>query len=52
MTLSGIYDVGPLDPVAVRRLRETFLTEAAGLVGPDGRVPCGFTVHVVTARLR
>lgn len=52
VTLSGIYDVGPLDPVAVRRLRETFLTEAAGLVGPDGRVPCGFTVHVVTARLR
>ncbi|MGX4691458.1 class I SAM-dependent methyltransferase [Streptomyces sp. JNUCC 63] len=50
--LSGIYDVGPLDPAAVRRLREAFLTEAAGLAGPDGRVPCGFTIHVVTARLR
>ncbi|MFB7571930.1 class I SAM-dependent methyltransferase [Streptomyces sp. NPDC056165] len=50
--LSGIYDVGPLDPAAVSRLRESFVREAAGLAGPDGRVPCGFTVHVVTARLR
>ncbi|MFF4862328.1 class I SAM-dependent methyltransferase [Streptomyces sp. NPDC001231] len=52
VALSGIYDVGPLDPAAVSRLRESFVREAAGLVGPDGRVPCGFTVHVVTARLR
>lgn len=51
-TLSGIYDVGPLAPDAVRRLRETFLTEAAGLAGPDGQLPCGFRIHVVTARLR
>ncbi|MFF9124481.1 class I SAM-dependent methyltransferase [Streptomyces sp. NPDC014889] len=50
--LSGIYDVGPLDPAAVARLRKDFVREAAGLAGPDGRVPCGFTVHVVTARLR
>lgn len=50
--LSGIYDTGPLAPDTVRRLRETFLAEAAGLAGPDGRVPCGFRIHVVTARPR
>lgn len=50
--LSGIYDTGPLAPDTVRRLRETFLAEAAGPAGPDGRVPCGFRIHVVTARPR
>lgn len=41
-------------PAAVmeRSLREALLTAAAGLVGPCGRGPCGFTVHVVTAHPR
>ncbi|MFF8592494.1 hypothetical protein ACF061_13795 [Streptomyces sp. NPDC015220] len=51
-SVSGIYDVGPLAPAAVARLRDTFLAEAAGLAGPDGRVPCGFRVHVATAHRR
>ncbi|MET7380742.1 methyltransferase domain-containing protein [Streptomyces sp. NPDC005526] len=51
-SVSGIYDVGPLGGAAVARLRRAFLTEAAALAGPDGRVPCGFRIHVATARLR
>ncbi|WP_405508677.1 class I SAM-dependent methyltransferase [Streptomyces cyaneofuscatus] len=54
--LSGVYDVGPLDPRTVTSLRETFLARAEALALaleiPDGLVPCGMKVHVVTARLR
>ncbi|WP_204164141.1 class I SAM-dependent methyltransferase [Streptomyces sp. CS090A] len=54
--LSGIYDVGPLDPRTVTSLRETFLARAEALAlaleMPDRLVPCGMKVHVVTARLR
>ncbi|MGW1891594.1 class I SAM-dependent methyltransferase [Streptomyces sp. NPDC002004] len=51
-TMSGIYDVGPLDPPALTSLREAFLPAAKGLRTPDGRVPCAMNLHVVTARLR
>ncbi|MFD3737380.1 class I SAM-dependent methyltransferase [Streptomyces sp. NPDC058629] len=50
--LSGVYDMGPLDPRTVTSLRETFLARAEGLAMPNGLVPCGMKVHVVTARLR
>lgn len=50
--MSGVYDVGPLDPRTVTSLRETFLARAEGLAMPNGLVPCGMNVHVVTARLR
>lgn len=50
--VSGIYDVGPLAPDTVAGLRAAFLTEAAALAGPGGRVPCGFLVHVATAGRR
>ncbi|MDX3379411.1 class I SAM-dependent methyltransferase [Streptomyces sp. ME02-6991-2A] len=50
--LSGVYDVGPLDPGAVASLREEFFERVEGLAMPDGLVPCGMKVHVVTARLR
>jgi SAM-dependent methyltransferase len=50
--VSGIYDVGPLAPAAVAGLRTAFLTEAAALTGPDGRIPCGFLIHVATAGRR
>lgn len=43
--LSGVYDVGPLDPRTVTSLRETFLARAEALALaleiPDGLVPCG-----------
>ncbi|MEU8891027.1 class I SAM-dependent methyltransferase [Streptomyces sp. NPDC048442] len=50
--VSGVYDVGPLDPPTVASLRETFLAGAKELALPDGRIPCGMKVHVATARLR
>lgn len=50
--VSGVYDLGPLDPAAVADLRTAFLAGARSLADPDGRVPCGFTVHLATARLR
>lgn len=49
--LSGVYDVGPLDPATVESLRAAFLTGAKNLTAPDGVVPCGMNVHLVTARL-
>ncbi|WP_405778426.1 class I SAM-dependent methyltransferase [Streptomyces sp. NBC_00859] len=51
-SVSGVYDVGPLDPPTVASLREAFFTGAQELAMPDGRVPCGMKVHVATARLR
>ncbi|APU38625.1 MULTISPECIES: class I SAM-dependent methyltransferase [unclassified Streptomyces] len=50
--VSGLYDLGPLDPPTVERLREAFLAEAADLTTPDGRVPCGFRIHLATTHLR
>ncbi|MEV1054467.1 class I SAM-dependent methyltransferase [Streptomyces sp. NPDC049887] len=50
--VSRMYDLGPLDRAAVERLRAGFMTEAKEMAGPDGRVPCGFRIHVATARLR
>ncbi|MFC8709130.1 class I SAM-dependent methyltransferase [Streptomyces sp. NPDC057197] len=44
------YDVGPLAPAAVAALRADFLTGAKSLASADGRVPCGFRVHIATAR--
>jgi SAM-dependent methyltransferase len=49
--LSGVYDVGPLDPATVESLRAAFLAGAMNLTAPDGVVPCGMNVHLVTARL-
>lgn len=50
--VSGIYDVGPLNPGAVASLREAFFERVEeGLATPNGVVPCGMKVHVVTARL-
>ncbi|MFD8611516.1 class I SAM-dependent methyltransferase [Streptomyces sp. NPDC059631] len=48
--VSGIYDLGPLAPAAVAALRADFLTGAKSLASADGRVPCGFRVHIATAR--
>ncbi|MEU8684969.1 class I SAM-dependent methyltransferase [Streptomyces sp. NPDC048611] len=48
-TVGSYYDVGPLD-VAVRAdLRARFEAELAGMALPDGSIPCGMNVHVVTA---
>ncbi|WP_028799751.1 class I SAM-dependent methyltransferase [Streptomyces sp. 142MFCol3.1] len=51
-TVSGLYDLGPLDRTTVERLREDFIAEAAELTTPQGTVPCVFTMHLATARLR
>lgn len=50
--VSGLYDVGPLDRTAEERLRERFFAEMKEMAAPDGRVPCAFTVHLATTRLR
>ncbi|GAA4835897.1 class I SAM-dependent methyltransferase [Kitasatospora terrestris] len=50
--VAGLYDLGPLDPATVERLREAFFAEVRDLTTPDGRVPCAFRIHLATARLR
>ncbi|MGM9444085.1 class I SAM-dependent methyltransferase [Streptomyces murinus] len=50
-SMSGLYDLAPMAEQAVARLRQDFLAEVADLVTPDGIVPCGFKVHLASARL-
>lgn len=49
--LAGVYDVGPLDAATVESLRAAFLTGAKKLTAPNGVVPCGMNVHLVTTNL-
>ncbi|MGW2395024.1 class I SAM-dependent methyltransferase [Kitasatospora sp. NPDC001664] len=49
-SLSGLYDLAPLDGPALERLRLDFLAVARELTTPEGLVPCGFRIHLVTAR--
>lgn len=49
--VSGVYDVGPLDATTVEALRAAFFAGAKELALPDGVVPCGMNVHLVTATL-
>ncbi|MFF4134671.1 class I SAM-dependent methyltransferase [Streptomyces mirabilis] len=49
--LAGVYDVGPLDAATVESLRVDFLTGAKKLTAPNGIVPCGMNVHLVTTNL-
>ncbi|MEW2618653.1 class I SAM-dependent methyltransferase [Streptomyces sp. NPDC048106] len=48
--VSGLYDLAPMAARTVARLREDFLAEVADLVTPEGTVPCGFKVHLASAR--
>lgn len=50
--VSGVYDLGPLAPPTLTRLRESFLTASTALTAPDGHLPCGFTINIATTRLR
>ncbi|MEU6894377.1 methyltransferase domain-containing protein [Streptomyces sp. NPDC046557] len=50
-TVSGLYDLGPLDGASVERLRAAFFAEVRELTTPEGIVPCGFSIHVATAEL-
>lgn len=50
-SVSGLYDLAPMEERAVARLREDFLADVADLVTPEGTVPCGFTVHLASAGL-
>lgn len=49
--LAGVYDVGPLDAATVESLRVDFLAGAKKLTAPNGIVPCGMNVHLVTTNL-
>lgn len=49
--LAGVYDVGPLDAATVESLRAAFLIGAKKLTAPNGVVPCGMNVHLVTTNL-
>lgn len=50
-TMSGIYDVAPLDAAALASLRSAFLAEAERITRPDGVVPCAMNIRVATAVL-
>ncbi|WP_307792700.1 class I SAM-dependent methyltransferase [Streptomyces sp. HB132] len=50
--VSSLYDLGPLDRATVERLRVAFFADVRDLTTSDGRVPCGFKIHLATARLR
>lgn len=49
--LSGVYDLGPLDGAALERLRVAFFAGVREATTPQGIVPCGFKIHIATARL-
>ncbi|MFJ8160018.1 class I SAM-dependent methyltransferase [Streptomyces sp. NPDC096136] len=51
-SVSGVYDLGPLDAAAVERLRDAFFADVRDLTTPEGTVPYGFKIHIATARLR
>ncbi|WUV99013.1 hypothetical protein OG285_25600 [Streptomyces sp. NBC_01471] len=51
-SVSGLYDLGPLDRATMERLRAAFFAEVREMTAPDGQVPCTFRIHVATARLR
>ncbi|MFM9447502.1 class I SAM-dependent methyltransferase [Streptomyces acidiscabies] len=51
-SLAGVYDLGPLSADRVEGVRREFLGAVRDLVGEEGRVPCGFVVRVVGARVR
>ncbi|WP_149179106.1 class I SAM-dependent methyltransferase [Streptomyces sp. TRM49041] len=50
-TLSGMYDLGPLDPSDVASLRKGFLGEVERIRTPSGDVPCAMWIHLARARL-
>ncbi|MEV5176795.1 hypothetical protein AB0L10_38265 [Streptomyces flaveolus] len=49
---SHLYDLGPLDRATMERLRKAFFAEVRDMTTSDGHVPCGFTIHLATTRLR
>ncbi|MER8225596.1 methyltransferase domain-containing protein [Streptomyces sp. NPDC094143] len=51
-TVSGLYDLGPLDRATVEQLRHAFFAEVRDMTTSDGHVPCAFKIHIATARLR
>jgi SAM-dependent methyltransferase len=50
--VSSLYDLGPLDDVAMERLRGAFFGAVRGIATSEGTVPCVFKVHIATAVLR
>ncbi|WP_329034341.1 methyltransferase domain-containing protein [Streptomyces sp. NBC_00178] len=50
-SLSGMYDLGPLDRATVAALRRGFLAGTAGTADGDGHIACAFRIHVAAARL-
>ncbi|MFG3589465.1 class I SAM-dependent methyltransferase [Streptomyces sp. NPDC047990] len=50
-TVSGLYDLGPLDRATVAQLRTAFFAEVRDMTTPGGQVPCALKIHLVTARL-
>lgn len=52
VAVSGLYDLGPLAPATVDRLRRAFLAEVRDMTTSDGHGPCAFNIHLATARRR
>ncbi|OIK27178.1 class I SAM-dependent methyltransferase [Streptomyces malaysiense] len=50
-SVSGLYDLAPMEERAVARLRRDFFADVADLVTPEGLVPCGFEVRLASARI-
>lgn len=51
VTLSALYDLGPLSREATNALRETFTAGAASLALPDGTIPCAMNMRIATTHL-
>lgn len=51
VTLSALYDLGPLSQEATDALRETFTAGAASLALQDGTIPCAMNMRIATTHL-
>ncbi|MFG2792829.1 class I SAM-dependent methyltransferase [Streptomyces sp. NPDC048419] len=50
-SVSGFYDLGPLDGAVVEGLRDSFVASVRDMTTPEWTVPCAVKVHIATARL-
>ncbi|GAA3368576.1 hypothetical protein GCM10020367_07500 [Streptomyces sannanensis] len=51
-TVSGLYDLGPLDARTIGTLRARFAAEARTEARSDGTIACAMKAHIATSRLR
>jgi hypothetical protein len=47
-SVSGFYDLGPVDRAVVERLHDSFVASVRDMTTSEGTVPCAFKVHIAT----